>query len=166
MPDVIKIYQPLIVPAPPASGSAPLLFERRMKALDVGLLTDTILPPGVLLEFAAVDVLNCFINYVELRAVITERDPEEDERHISISNRFYTHFHEFGTVIHVVASSPGHWWYFCYDIDQSEHCIGRIDIARATLPQIIAWVHAERISKRYPVAEIDVQNIQGWRSFQ
>ena len=166
MPDVIKIYRPLIVPAPPASGSAPLLFERRMKALDVGLLTDSILPPGVLLEFAAVDVLNCFINYVELRAVITERDPEEDERHISISNRFYTHFHEFGTVIHVVASSPGHWWYFCYDIDQSEHCIGRIDIARATLSQIIAWVHGERISKRYPVVDIDVQNIQGWRSFQ
>jgi hypothetical protein len=166
MPDVIKIYHPLIVPVPPASGSAPLLFERRMKGLDVGLLTDTILPPGVLLEFAAVDVLNCFINYVELHAVITERDPEEDERHISISNRFYTHFHEFGTVIHVVASSPQHWWYFCYDIDQSEHSIGRIEIARATLPQIIAWVHSERISKRYPVVDIDVQNIQGWRSFQ
>ena len=166
MPDVIQIYRPLIVSAPPASGSAPLLFERRMKALDVGLLTDSILSPGVLLEFAAVDVLNCFINYVELRAVITERDPEEDERHISISNRFYTHFHEFGTVIHVVASSPGHWWYFCYDIDRSEHSIGRIAIERATLPQIVAWVHDERISKRYPVVDIDVQNIQGWRSFQ
>jgi hypothetical protein len=165
MPDV-KTYRSSLPPALSQNGSAPKLFERRIESLDVGLLTDDILPSGTLVEFAAVDVLNCFINYVELRAVITERDPEEDERHISISNRFYTHFHEFGTVIHVIASSPKHWWYFCYDIDQSQQCIGRIDNEGASLQQLIAWVHADRISKRYPIVEIDVGNIQGWRSFQ
>jgi hypothetical protein len=164
MPEIVKSYSPPL-PSPGLDG-APSIFERRVRARDFSLLVDEILPAGTLLEFVAVDVLNCFINYVELRALITERDPEEDERHISISNRFYTHFHEFGTVIHVVASSAGHWWYFCYDIDSSDHAIGRVDLGRCTLQQFVAWVYGERISKRYPVVEIDVKNIQGWRSFQ
>jgi hypothetical protein len=165
MPDSIKTYiHPLAVPI--RDGVTPRLFDRVVRPHDVSLLVDDILPSGTLLEFAAVDVLNCFINYVELHAVITERDPEEDERHISIANRFYTHFHEFGTVVHVIASSARHWWYFCYDIDASEHAVGRIELGNATLQQIIAWVHGERISRRYPVVEIDVKNIQGWRSFQ
>jgi hypothetical protein len=31
---------------------------------------------------------------------------------------------------------------------------------------VLAWVYRERATKRYPIVEIDVQNIQGWRSFQ
>jgi len=103
---------------------------------------------------------------VELGGVITERDPEEDERYISISNRFYTHFHEFGTVIHVVASSARYWWYFCYDIDASDCTIGRLSRESTTLQQMIEWVRAERIRREYPVVEIDIRNLHGWRSFQ
>jgi hypothetical protein len=154
-------------PAPAERGSdVPAPFTRRITQSTPGFLVDEILPPAALLEFVSVDVLNCYINYVELRAVITERDPEEEERHISMSNRFYTHFHEFGTVIHVIAASAKHWWYFCYDIDASDCAIGRVEIARATLPQMKSWVMSERVSKRYPVVEIDVKNLQGWRSFQ
>ncbi len=155
-----------------APGPAPLpierirLFSRRVTEADSGLLVDEILPPGTLLECVSVDVLNCYINYVELGAVITERDPEEDDRYISISNRFYTHFHEFGTVIHVVASSPRHWWYFCYDIDASDCTIGRLGREECTLQQITDWVREERVSRKYPVVEIDIRKLQGWRSFQ
>jgi len=149
-----------------AAHELPKPFTRRITQSSRGFIVDDILPTSALLEFVSVDVLNCYINYVELRSVITERDPEEEERHISISNRFYTHFHEFGTVIHVIASSAKHWWYFCYDIDASDCAIGRVEIAKATLQQMKNWVHAERISGRYPVVEIDTGNLQGWRSFQ
>ncbi|HVZ39329.1 MAG TPA: hypothetical protein VHI13_08640 [Candidatus Kapabacteria bacterium] len=144
----------------------PAPFTRRVSQNTPSLLTDDILPVGALLEFVSVDVLNCYINYVDLHAVITERDPEEEERHISMSNRFYTHFHEFGTVIHVIGSSARHWWYFCYDIDASDCAIGRVEQGAATLGGLIEWVYAERVSKRYPVVEIDVKNLSGWRSFQ
>lgn len=158
-------------PIPNSDGGAartqPFIpFGRRVSERNLSLLVDDILTPGVLLEFVSVDVLNCYINYVELRAVITERDPEEEERHISISNRFYTHFHEFGTVIHVLASSQRHWWYFCYDIDASDCAIGRVEIERASIQQMREWIQEKRVSKRYPVLEIDVKNLQGWRSFQ
>jgi len=150
-----------------ASPSRPAaVFERIVETRDFSLLVDDILPPGVLLEFVAADALNCFINYVELHAVVTERDPEEDERYISISNRFYTHFHEFGTVIHVVASSAAHWWYFCYDLDASDCAIGRVGRETTTLKTMLEWIYRERISKKYPVMEIDVRNLHGWRSFQ
>lgn len=149
-----------------ATPDIPAPFTRSIAQKTPGLIVDEILPPSALLEFVAVDVLNCYINYVDLRAVITERDPEEEERHISMSNRFYTHFHEFGTVIHVIASSARYWWYFCYDIDANDCAIGRTDVRNLTLRQMIDWVYRERISRRYPVIEIDVQNLQGWRSFQ
>jgi hypothetical protein len=165
--DLVKTYPAQgPPPVPPAQAEAVPVFDRRVPGRELSLLVDEILPSGVLLEFVAVDVLNCLINYVEIRAVVTERDPEEDERHISMSNRFYTHFHEFGTVVHVIASSAKHWWYFCYDIDASDHAIGRVDLDRVTLQQVLAWVYRERATKRYPIVEIDVQNIQGWRSFQ
>jgi hypothetical protein len=151
---------------PPAERDMPVPFTRRITQSTPAFLVDEILPPAALLEFVSVDVLNCYINYVELRAVITERDPEEEERHISMSNRFYTHFHEFGTVIHVIAASAKHWWYFCYDIDASDCAIGRVEIGKATLQQMKSWVMNERVSKRYPIVEIDVKNLQGWRSFQ
>lgn len=141
-------------------------FPRRITQNAPAFITDEILPPGALLEFVSVDVLNCYINYVELRSVITERDPEEEERHISISNRFYTHFHEFGTVIHVIGASALHWWYFCYDIDASDCAIGRVETSKASLAQMVDWVRTERISGRYPVVDIDVMNLRGWRSFQ
>ncbi len=144
----------------------PKPFTRTIRQQNPGFIVDDILPPSALLEFVSVDVLNCYINYVDLRAVITERDPEEEERHISMSNRFYTHFHEFGTVIHVIASSAKHWWYFCYDIDASDCALGRVEIGKATLQQMKNWVMADRISARYPVTEIEVRHLQGWRSFQ
>jgi hypothetical protein len=153
-------------PSAERGPDTPAPFTRRITQSSPGFLVDEILPPAALLEFVSVDVLNCYINYVELRAVVTERDPEEEERHISMSNRFYTHFHEFGTVIHVIAASARHWWYFCYDIDASDCAIGRVELAKATLPQMKTWVMSERVSKRYPVVEIDVKNLQGWRSFQ
>ncbi len=130
------------------------------------MLVDDILPSGVLLEFASPDVLNGYINYVDLRAVITERDPEEDERYISISNRFYTHFHEFGTVIHVVGSSAQYWWYFCYDIDASDCAIGRVEREKVELDDIVEWIEKSRLSGNYPVTQVDVGNLKGWRSFQ
>ena len=143
-----------------------LPFPRRVIAPDPRFLSDDILPTGVLLEFVPADILNAFINYVDLRAVITERDPEEDDRYINISNRFYTHFHEFGTVVHVVASSAEHWWYFCYDIDASDCSIGRAARTDCTLDDLVEWARRKRISGRYPVTEIDVAALHGWRSFQ
>jgi hypothetical protein len=151
------------------SGNAPQknsVFDYHIESKNLGLLVDDILPSGSLLLFVSADVLNCFINYVDLHAVLVERDPEEDERYISISNRFYTHFHEFGTVIHVVASSATHWWYFCYDLDASDCAIGRLYRHRASLQDVVAWVRNARLSGRYPLAEIDVRNLRGWRSFQ
>lgn len=147
-------------------GDAPIIFPRRVLAPDPAFITDLILPPGVLLEFVPADFLNAFINYVDLRSVITERDPEEDERYINLSNRFYTHFHEFGTVVHVVASSKEYWWYFCYDIDASDCAIGRVEQKEVSLPQIVRWVYRKRLSGRYPTVEIDVRLLHGWRSFQ
>jgi hypothetical protein len=144
----------------------PSPFDRIVKVLDRSLLVDEILPAGVLLECASVDALNCYINYVDLRAVFTERDPEEDERYISQSNQFYTHFHEFGTVIHVLASSARHWWYFCYDIDAADCAIGRVQHERASLQGMLDWVRGTRVTGRYPMQEIDVQRLRGWRSFQ
>ncbi len=141
-------------------------FHRRLTEPNLALLVDDILPTGALLEFVSVDVLNCYINYVELRSVITERDPEEEERHISISNRFYTHFHEFGTVIHVLAASARHWWYFRYDIDASDCAIGRVEIEKGSAQQMREWILGQQSSGRYPVVEIDVKNLRGWRSFQ
>jgi len=151
-------------PLGPAAVESP--FDVVVDKRDPLLLVDDILPPGYLLTCVAVDALNCYINYVDLRAVITERDPEEDERYISISNQFYTHFHEFGTVIHVIASSAKHWWYFCYDIDANDCTLGRVRQDRATPQQLIDWVYRHRVSKRYPVVEIDIKNLRGWRSFQ
>lgn len=141
-------------------------FPRHIPTADPSYLVDDILPSGTLLESVAVDVLNSYINAVDLRSVITERDPEEEERHISISNRFYTHFHEFGTVIHVVASSARHFWYFCYDIDASDCAIGRVAADACSLPDVVQWVYRERVSRRFPTVEIDIRNLQGWRSFQ
>ena len=147
-----------------SSHDAP--FSRRIVEPSPSKLVDDILPLGTLLEFVSVDVLNGYINYVDLLSVITERDPDEEERHISISNRFYTHFHEFGTVIHVVAASKSHLWYFCYDIDASDCAVGRVDAHGTTLQEMIDWVRRERISGRYPVVEIDIKKLTGWRSFQ
>ena len=144
----------------------PVLFPRRVIAPDSKLVTDTILPEGVLLEFVSVDLLNAFINYVDLQMVITERDPEEDERYITQSNRFYTHFHEFGTVVHVIASSASYWWYFCYDIDASDCAIGRTSRGQSSLDELSTWVSRRRLTGQYPVKEIDVTHLQGWRSFQ
>lgn len=141
-------------------------FPRRLREPAPLLLVDDVLPSGALLEFVSVDVLNGYINYVQIHRVITERDPEEDERHISISNRFYTHFHEFGTVIHVIASSARHLWYFCYDIDAADCAIGRVNRELCTLDRMVEWVKRERISRRYPVVEIDTRNLRGFRSFQ
>jgi hypothetical protein len=141
-------------------------FDRIILSLDRSLLSDDILPPGTLLECASVDVLNCYINYVDLAAVITERDPEEDERYISISNQFYTHFHEFGTVIHVIGGSARHWWYFCYDIDANDCTLGRVGKERTTLAALRQWVESKRLSGRYPTLEIDATKLRGWRSFQ
>lgn len=165
----IAIDQPGPQPAPAGrseGGARSGIFPRRVSKADASLLADEILPAGTLLEFVSVDVLNCYINYVEIGTVITERDPEEDERYISISNRFYTHFHEFGTVIHVVAFSARYWWYFCYDIDASDCTIGRLSREETTLQQLTEWVRTERISRKYPVVEIDIRNLHGWRSFQ
>ena len=150
----------------PLLDELPVLFPRRVIASDRKLLSDDILPPGVLLEFVPADILNAFINYVDLRAVITERDPEENERYINQSNRFYTHFHEFGTAIHVVASSEEYWWYFWYDIDANDCAIGRVERQRFSLPEVVRWVYGKRVSGRYPIAEIDVRFLRGWRSFQ
>lgn len=141
-------------------------FPRRVIVQDTSLVADDILPSGVLLEFVPADFLNAFINYVDLRSVITERDPEEDDRYITVSNRFYTHFHEFGTVVHVVASSATHWWYFCYDIDASDCAIGRADQETVPLPDLVQWIYRKRVSGRYPTLEIDVRKLTGWRSFQ
>lgn len=150
----------------PDPDELPVLFPRRVIAPDRRLLADDILPPGVLLEFVPADILNAFINYVDLRGVITERDPEEDERYINQSNRFYTHFHEFGTAIHVVASSEEYWWYFWYDMDASDCAIGRVEQKAFSLPEVVRWVYGRRVSGRYPVVEIDVRLLEGWRSFQ
>lgn len=158
----------------PASGASPHApaptvaspFDRVVTTVDRTLLSDEILPPGTLIECASIDVLNCYINYVDLGIVITERDPEEHERYISQSNQFYTHFHEFGTVIHVVASSARHWWYFCYDLDESDCTLGRITKERTTLAALRTWVESTRITGRYPALEIDTRHLRGWRSFQ
>lgn len=150
----------------PVRTTAEHPFPRRLREPSPALLVDDILPSGALLEFVSVDVLNGYINYVQLHRVITERDPEEDERHISMSNRFYTHFHEFGTVIHVIASSPRHLWYFCYDIDAADCAIGRVHRELCTLDDMVEWVRRERITRRYPVVEIDIRNLRGFRSFQ
>lgn len=149
-----------------SAEETPILFPRRVLARDPGLITDEILPPGVLLEFVPADFLSAFINYVDLRSVITERDPEEDERYINVSNRFYTHFHEFGTVVHVVASSTTYWWYFRYDIDASDCAIGRVAQEEFSLPQVVQWVYKKQVSGQYPTIEIDVRELKGWRSFQ
>ncbi len=141
-------------------------FPRRVIVAEPRLLSDDILPSGVLLEFVPSDILNAFINYVDLRSVITERDPEEEDRYITVSNRFYTHFHEFGTVVHVVASSADHFWYFCYDIDASDCAIGRVAREETTLEDLITWVEKRRLSGTYPVKELDVGNLHGWRAFQ
>lgn len=141
-------------------------FERIVKTVERTLLVDDILPPGSLIECASVDMLNCYINYVDLAAVITERDPEEDERYISISNQFYTHFHEFGTVIHVIGQSARHWWYFCYDIDANDCTLGRVTKERILLPALREWIESLRISGRYPTLEINTSDLRGWRSFQ
>lgn len=154
-------------PAPadtPTRTASP--FDRTVTTIDRALLSDDILPPGTLLECASVDVLNCYINYVDLGAVITERDPEEDERYISQSNQFYTHFHEFGTVIHVIASSARHWWYFCYDIDANDCTLGRVEKDRTSFSAMREWVEASRLKRRYPALEIDTRQLRGWRSFQ
>lgn len=150
------------VAAPPTE----VLFKRRIQTREASLLADDILPAGTLLECVSADVLNGYVNYVDLRAVITERDPEEHERYISVSNRFYTHFHEFGTVIHVIASSARHWWYFCYDLDASDCAIGRLPLNAATLEEVREWVDRTRIKGEYPVVNIDIKNLHGWRSFQ
>jgi hypothetical protein len=142
------------------------IFDRIVRQLEPSLFADDILPAGTLLECAAVDVLNGYINYVDVRAVITERDPEEDERYISISNQFYTHFHEFGTVVHVIGSSARHWWYFCYDLDANDCIIGRVALDSAELADLISWVYDKRVSGTYPIKEIDVSKLRGWRSFQ
>ena len=142
------------------------VFQYYVSANNPSLLTDDILPEGTLLEFVSVDVLNSYMNYVDLKCVITERDPEDDERHISISNRYYTHFHEFGTVIHVIAASKEFLWYFCYDIDASFCLIGRVRKTVVPLDKLIKWVKSEKISNRFPVVEIDINNLFGWRSFQ
>lgn len=149
-----------------AADQAPALFPRRVLVPENALIADDILPAGVLLEFVPADFLNAFINYVDLRTVITERDPDEDERYITISNRFYTHFHEFGAVIHVVASSDRYWWYFCYDIDASDCAIGRVEREAFDLAQIVQWVYRRRVSGKFPVLTLDVRKLQGWRSFQ
>ncbi len=141
-------------------------FTRRITDHEPSLLVDDILPAGTLIESASVDVLNGYINYVEPKVVITERDPEEDERYISISNQFYTHFHEFGTVIHVIAASAHHYWYFCYDIDASDCTIGRVRREDVPLGRLIAWAYHERVTRRYPILEIDPANLHGFRSFQ
>ena len=141
-------------------------FERIVKTLERTLLVDDIQPAGTLIECASVDMLNCYINYVDLTAVITERDPEEDERYISISNQFYTHFHEFGTVIHVIAQSARHWWYFCYDIDANDCTLGRVAKERILLPALRSWVESVRVGRRYPTLEINTSDLRGWRSFQ
>ena len=149
-----------------AQANVPIIFPRRVLASDKKLLTDDILPASVLLEFVPADILNAFINYVDLCLVITERDPEEDERYINQSNRFYTHFHEFGTAVHVIASSEEYWWYFWYDIDASDCALGRVEREKFSLPEVAQWVYSKRISERYPVVEIDVRLLEGWRSFQ
>lgn len=141
-------------------------FARHIVQPDASFIVDEILPPGTLLEAVSVDVLNGYINYVEPKAVITERDPDEEERYISISNQFYTHFHEFGTVIHVIGATDRHLWYFCYDIDASYCMLGRVSRESVTIGALIAWVYHERVSRRYPVLEIDPKNLHGWRSFQ
>ena len=148
------------------SGTPVVPFPRRVIAPDSRLLSDDILPSGVLLEFVPADILNAFINYVDLRSVITERDPEEEDRYITTSNRFYTHFHQFGTVVHVIASSADHFWYFCYDIDASDCAIGRVSREETTLERLVEWVEDRRLSGRYPKQEIDVSQLHGWRSFQ
>ncbi len=159
--------EPNILPlAVPPRDPDPVPFPRRVIARDPRLLADDILPSGVLLEFVPADILNAFINVVEIEAVITERDPEEDDRYLTVSNRFYTHFHEFGTVIHVVASSSDYWWYFCYDIDAADCVIGRTEREEMTLEGLVAWVYERRVSNRYPVLPIDVEGLTGWRSFQ
>ncbi len=155
-----------VLPLGPSRNDSTVPFPRRVIAADRRLLSDDILPSGVLLEFVPSDILNAFINFVDLRSVITERDPEEDDRYITVSNRFYTHFHEFGTVVHVVASSTEHYWYFCYDIDASDCAIGRVSSDDTTLEDLIAWVESRRVGDTYPVKEIDVGNLHGWRSFQ
>lgn len=147
-------------------GTPVVPFPRRVIAPDSRLLSDEILPSGVLLEFVPSDILNAFINYVDLRSVITERDPEEEDRYITTSNRFYTHFHEFGTVVHVIASSAEHFWYFCYDIDASDCAIGRVSREEASLERLVEWVEDRRLSGKYPKQEIDVGQLHGWRSFQ
>ena len=160
-------------PAPADVGETPGVariicspFDRVVRQRDRSLLADDILPAGWLLECVGVDALNCFINYVDLKSVITERDPEEEERYISISNQFYTHFHEFGTVIHVVATSAQHWWYFCYDIDSNDCVLGRVAHERSSLPEMVEWVYHTRVSRKYPVVELDIRNLKGWRAFQ
>jgi len=141
-------------------------FPRRLREPSTSLLVDDILPSGALLEFVPVDVLNGYINHVDIHRVITERDPEEDDRHISVSNRFYTHFHELGTVIHVIGSSLRHLWYFCYDIDAADCAIGRVLRDQCSLERLEEWVRQERVSRRYPVVEIDTRHLRGFRSFQ
>lgn len=142
------------------------VFFKQVTQNSPAYLTDEILPEGVLLEFVSVDVLNSYINYVDLKFVLAERDPIDDERHISISNRYYTHFHEFGTVLHVVAASKGYLWYFCYDIDANFCVIGRVRKTVVSLEKITNWVRNNRVSGRFPFVEIDVNNLYGWRSFQ
>ena len=60
-----------------------MIFPTRITERSPALLVDDILPPGSLLEAVGVDALNCYINYVDLHAVITERDPERSEEHTS-----------------------------------------------------------------------------------
>lgn len=84
-----------------------------------------ILPLGTEYVYVSSTFLNGFINYQDIvKAVLIKRYSEADIK-LPEKPDFHTKIHEFGDDVLILSKHNDTYWYYWFDCDVSDCCIGR-----------------------------------------
>lgn len=138
---------------------------------------ESMVPLGVLYEYISSDFLNGWLNYVDIKSIrlISRYEPfadnQKDVQALIESNPAHTDLSEsLHDDTFILAQAGGHWWFFWYDRDCSDCCIGRFQTTDSNETVLAAFAdYADDRSKNMgyehsgsPAIEIPLQCMKGW----
>jgi hypothetical protein len=134
---------------------------------------DDLLPPGEIWEYISSTFLNGFINYVKIEdAYVINRysswvEVQENYTRWLEEDPYHTRLNVFDDDVIVLAQTEKYYWFFYFDHDVSDCCIGRFEKEDHKEVEVknLFFEYVKSVSKEERFLKIPTTKIKGWVSF-